>query len=47
MRESLNQGLETEAAKILAKTQLDRASDGCGASNTGSGSSAGRVADDF
>jgi uncharacterized membrane protein YgcG len=46
VRESLNQRLETEAAKILAKTHLDRASGGGGASNTGSGSSAGGAAAD-
>jgi hypothetical protein len=51
VRESLNQRLESEAAKLLAKTHLQRAS-GSGASgsggagNTGSGSSAGGAAAD-
>jgi hypothetical protein len=46
VHESLNQRLENEAAKILAKTHLDRASGGGGASNTGSGSNAGGAAAD-
>jgi hypothetical protein len=46
VRESLNQRLETEVAKILAKTHLDRARGGGGENNTGSGSSAGGAAVD-
>jgi hypothetical protein len=44
MRESLNQRLESEVAKILAKTHLERASGTREAGNTGSGSSAGGAA---
>jgi hypothetical protein len=51
VRESLNQRLESEAAKLLAKTHLQRASGSGapgsgGAENTGSGSSAGGAAAD-
>ena len=46
VRESLNQRLESEAAKMLAKTHLERASGTGGAGNTGSGSSAGGAAAD-
>jgi hypothetical protein len=47
VRESLNQRLESEAAKMLAKTHLERASGSTGgAGNTGSGSSAGGAAAD-
>jgi hypothetical protein len=48
VRESLNQRLESEAAKMLAKTHLERAgaSGGGGAGHTGSGSSAGGAAAD-
>jgi uncharacterized membrane protein YgcG len=52
VRESLNQRLESEAAKLLAKTHLERATGGSGgggsggAGNSGSGSSAGGAAAD-
>jgi hypothetical protein len=44
--ESLNQRLESEAAKMLAKTHLERATGGGGAGITGRGSSAGGAAAD-
>jgi hypothetical protein len=46
VRESLNKRLESEAAKMLAKRHLERASGTGGAGNTGSGSSAGGAAAD-
>jgi hypothetical protein len=46
VRESLNQRLESEAAKILAKTHLSRATGTGGNGNTESGSSAGGAAAD-
>jgi hypothetical protein len=44
VRESLNQRLESEAAKMLARAHLDRVGGAGGASHTGSGSSAGGAA---
>jgi hypothetical protein len=46
VRESLNQILKSEAAKMLAKTHLERATGSAGAGNTASGSSAGGAAAD-
>jgi hypothetical protein len=46
VRESLNQRLENEAAKLLAKAHLNRAGCTGGAGHTESGSSAGGAAAD-
>jgi hypothetical protein len=46
VRESLNQRLESEAAKLLAKAHLNRATGTGGAGQTESGSSAGGPAVD-
>jgi hypothetical protein len=46
IRESLNQRLESEAAKMLPRAHLYRASGSSRAGNTGSGSSAGVAAAD-
>jgi hypothetical protein len=46
VRESINQRLESEAAKMLAKTHLERVAGGGGGVSTGSGSSAGGAAAD-
>jgi hypothetical protein len=46
VRESLNQSLKSEAAKLLAKAHLNRATGTGGAGNTESGSSAGGAAAD-
>jgi hypothetical protein len=46
VRESLNQRLESEVAKLLAKAHLNRATGTGGAEHTESGSSAGGAAAD-